>query len=202
MLLALLHASGAWRMPVLDRLDQIIYDIRLRATMPRTLDERVVIVDMDERSLEEVGHWPWGRDKLAQLTQELLERQQAAVLGFDVVFSEPDGSSGLRHLQHLAQGALRDVPGYGQALQKLAPELDFDQRFAEVLRGQSVVLGYYFTSDRDGGARGQLPPACGDPPAIDGPGIARHGLERAWQQHPLAGPGGARGGFFQCHVRR
>ena len=35
MLLALLHASGAWRMPVLDRLDQIIYDIRLRATMPR-----------------------------------------------------------------------------------------------------------------------------------------------------------------------
>ena len=157
MLLALLHASGAWRMPVLDRLDQIIYDIRLRATMPRTLDERVVIVDIDERSLEEVGHWPWGRDKLAQLTQELLERQQAAVLGFDVVFSEPDGSSGLRHLQHLAQGALRDVPGYGQALQKLAPELDFDQRFAEVLRGQSVVLGYYFTSDRDGGARGQLP---------------------------------------------
>lgn len=157
MLLALLHASGAWRMPVLDRLDQIIYDIRLRATMPRTLDERVVIVDMDERSLEEVGHWPWGRDKLAQLTQELLERQQAAVLGFDVVFSEPDGSSGLRHLQHLAQGALRDMPGYGQALQKLAPELDFDQRFAEVLRGQSVVLGYYFTSDRDGGARGQLP---------------------------------------------
>src|SRR5574343_19840 len=158
MLLALLHASGAWRMPVLDRLDQIVYDIRLRATMPRTLDERVVIVDMDERSLEEVGHWPWGRDKLAQLTQELLERQQAAVLGFDVVFSEPDGSSGLRHLQHLAQGALRDMPGYGQALQKLAPELDFDQRFAEVLRGQSVVLGYYFTSDRDGGARGQLPP--------------------------------------------
>ena len=157
MLLALLHASGAWRMPVLDRLDQIIYDIRLRATMPRTLDERVVIVDIDERSLEEVGHWPWGRDKLAQLTQELLERQQAAVLGFDVVFSEPDGSSGLRHLQHLAQGALRDMPGYGQALQKLAPELDFDQRFAEVLRGQSVVLGYYFTSDRDGGARGQLP---------------------------------------------
>ena len=60
MLLALLHASGAWRMPVLDRLDQIIYDIRLRATMPRTLDERVVIVDIDERSLEEVGHWPWG----------------------------------------------------------------------------------------------------------------------------------------------
>jgi adenylate cyclase len=71
MLLALLHASGAWRMPVPRSADQIIYDIRLRATMPRTLDERVVIVDIDERSLEEVGHWPWGRDKLAQLTRSV-----------------------------------------------------------------------------------------------------------------------------------
>ena len=158
MLLALLHATGAWRMPVLERLDQIIYDIRLRATMPRTLDERVVIVDLDERSLQEIGHWPWGRDKLARFTQELLQRQQAAVVGFDVVFSEPDGSSGLTHLQHLAQGALRDAPGYAQALKKLAPDLDFDHRFAQVLQGQNVVLGYYFTSDRDGGARGQLPP--------------------------------------------
>lgn len=155
--LALLHASGAWRMPVLERLDQIIYDVRLRATMPRTLDERIVIVDLDERSLQEIGHWPWGRDKLARFTQELLQRQQAAVVGFDVVFSEPDGSSGLAHLQHLAQGALRQTPGYAQALQKLAPELDFDHRFAQVLQGQNVVLGYYFTSDRDGGARGLLP---------------------------------------------
>jgi adenylate cyclase len=198
MLLALLHASGAWRMPVLDRLDQIIYDIRLRATMPRTLDERVVIVDMDERSLEEVGHWPWGRDKLAQLTQELLERQQAAVLGFDVVFSEPDGSSGLRHLQHLAQGALRDMPGYGQALRKLAPELDFDQRFAEVLRGQSVVLGYYFTSDRDGGARGQLPP-----PVVTRQQLMGQALRAtAWNGHgsniPLLAQAAPVAGFFNA----
>lgn len=157
LLLGLLHATGAWRLPVLERFDQIIYDARLRATMPRTLDERIVIVDLDERSLEEIGHWPWGRDKLARLTQELLQRQQAAVIGFDVVFSEPDGSSGLEHLQRLAQGPLRQAPGYAQALQQLAPELDFDQRFAQALQGQNVVLGYYFTSDRDGGARGQLP---------------------------------------------
>jgi CHASE2 domain-containing sensor protein len=29
--------------------------------MPRTLDERIVIVDIDEKSLERLGHWPWGR---------------------------------------------------------------------------------------------------------------------------------------------
>ena len=62
------------RIDVLQRLDDILYDARLRATMPRTLDKRIVIVDIDEKSLAEVGRWPWGRDKLAVLVQELLDR--------------------------------------------------------------------------------------------------------------------------------
>mgnify|MGYP006200292859 CR=1 FL=1 len=76
LLFALLHVSNVLHLQVLERLDNIIYDTRLRATMPRTLDERIVIVDIDEKSLDRVGHWPWGRDKLAALTQELFERQQ------------------------------------------------------------------------------------------------------------------------------
>jgi len=62
------------RIDVLQRLNDILYDARLRATMPRTLDKRIVIVDIDEKSLAEVGRWPWGRDKLAVLVQELLDR--------------------------------------------------------------------------------------------------------------------------------
>ena len=59
LLLAVLHAVGVLPMGVLQRLDDIIYDARLRATMPATRDERVVIVDIDEKSLAEVGRWPW-----------------------------------------------------------------------------------------------------------------------------------------------
>ena len=65
---ALLHAVGAVRLGVLQHLDEIIYDSRLRATMPNTLDERIVIVDLDEKSLAEIGRWPWSRNKLAALT--------------------------------------------------------------------------------------------------------------------------------------
>ena len=168
LLLALLHATGALRMPVLERLDQWIYDARLRATMPRTLDERIVIIDLDEQSLERVGHWPWGRDTMARLTRELIERQQVAVVGFDIVFAEPDGSSGLKSLQQLAQGPLRGQPGFVDQLARLAPELDFDARFARVLEGQNVVLGYYFTSDRDGKARGSLPAPALDADLLQG----------------------------------
>ena len=109
---ALLHISGALHLQVLERLENIIYDTRLRATMPRTLDERIVIVDIDEKSLDRVGHWPWGRDKLAALTQELFERQQVALVGFDVLFAEADGSSGLANLERLAKGPLRAQTGF------------------------------------------------------------------------------------------
>lgn len=154
---ALLHISGVVPLQVLERLDHIIYDARLRATMPRTLDDRIVIVDIDEKSLERLGHWPWGRDKLAALTRELFERQQVAVLGFDVLFAEADGSSGLASLERLANGPLRGQAGFKEQLSRLAPLLDHDALFAQALQGQPVVLGYYFTSDRDGRTKGVLP---------------------------------------------
>ena len=98
LIFALLHAVGVVRLGVLDRLDNIIYDSRLRATMPGTLDDRIVIVDIDEKSLAEVGRWPWGRNRLAALTDELFDRQKIALLGFDVVFAEADdGYANRRH---------------------------------------------------------------------------------------------------------
>lgn len=157
LLFALLHVGGVLHLQVLERLENIIYDTRLRATMPGTMDERITIVDIDERSLERIGQWPWGRDKMARFARELLERQQVSVLGFDVIFAEPDGSSGLASLQRLAQGPLNGNSGFAEQLARLAPELDYDALFAQSLQGRPVVLGYYFTSDRDGQARGVLP---------------------------------------------
>ena len=99
----LLHIFGVVRLGLLDKVDQLIYDRRLLASMPRSLDDRIVIVDIDEKSLAEQGRWPWQRGKLA-VTEELFGRQQAAVVGFDIVFAEPDDSSGLSQLQMLANG--------------------------------------------------------------------------------------------------
>ena len=101
--LAIAHVVGGWHLPFVGALDYFIYDTRLRATMPRTLDPRVVIVDVDDRSLQQLGQWPWSRDLLAKLTTEVMDRQQAKVLGFDVLFVEPDGSSGVEPLRRLAQ---------------------------------------------------------------------------------------------------
>ena len=128
---ALLHAVGALHIGVLQRLDAIIYDARLRATMPRTLDPRVVIVDIDEKSLAEVGRWPWARSKLAAMVDELFDRQKVAILGFDVVFAEPDESSGLKRLREMAQAELKDTAGFQERLTQLQASLDFGQGRAE-----------------------------------------------------------------------
>ena len=157
LLFALLHASGVLRLDVLQRLDDIIYDARLRVTMPKTLDERIVIVDIDEKSLAEFGRWPWGRNKLATLVDELFVKHQIALLGFDVVFAESDESSGLKRLQELAQSELRDQPGFADKLGQIQASLDYDAAFAQAIKNRPVVMGYYLTSDRDGRVNGVLP---------------------------------------------
>lgn len=154
LIFALLHAGGILQIAVLQRLDDIIYDTRLRATMPKSLDERIVIVDIDEKSLAEVGRWPWGRNKLSVLADELFQRQNIALLGFDVVFAEADDSSGLSRLKQLAQNELRDQTAFTERLTQLQAELDYDAQFAKSLTNKPAVLGYYFTDSR---TNGELP---------------------------------------------
>jgi adenylate cyclase len=165
---ALLHAMGVLHIGVLQRLDDIIYDARLRATMPRTMDDRIVIVDLDEKSLEEVGRWPWGRHRMAEMVDDLFDRQKAAVVGFDIDFAEADESSGLRRLRQLAQGELKDSSGFASKLEQLQGSLDYDALFAKALKGRPVVLGYYFTSDRGGHTSGVLPSPVMDKESLRG----------------------------------
>ncbi|MBA2676490.1 adenylate/guanylate cyclase domain-containing protein [Ramlibacter sp.] len=157
LLFTLLHAAGALPLGMLQRLDDSIYDARLRATMPATLDPRIVIIDIDEKSLAEVGRWPWGRNRLADLADELFERQQVALLGFDVLFAEADDSSGLKRLRQLAQAEFKDQPGFAERLAQMQGALDYDGAFARALQKRPVVMGYYLTSDRDGRTSGVLP---------------------------------------------
>jgi adenylate cyclase len=166
MVLAVLYALGVLPMGALQSLDDSLYDARLRATLTATHDPRIVIVDIDEKSLAEVGRWPWSRHRVAELVDRLFEEHRIALLGFDTVFAEPDTSSGLPQLRQLAQGPLAGQRGFAESLTRLQTELDYDARLARAIRGRPVVLGYYFTSDRQGRRSGQLPA-----PVMEGAGL-------------------------------
>ena len=158
-LLFLGHAARFYQIGFIAQLDQIIYDYRLQLTMPGTVDDRIVILDIDEKSLAvpDLGRWPWGRDKMAALIDKLFDKYGIAVLGFDVVWAERDESSGLKVLDQLAKKELRDVPQFTAALSALRPQLDHDGMFARAIAGRPVVLGYYFNSDEDARESGVLP---------------------------------------------
>jgi CHASE2 domain-containing sensor protein/two-component sensor histidine kinase len=71
-----------------SRVDNLIYDLGQRLVVTPT-PEDVIIVAIDEKSLSEVGRWPWSRKTHAELIYRLNQEHPAAI-GFDVVFAEPE----------------------------------------------------------------------------------------------------------------
>jgi len=149
MLLFVGHAAEFYNIGLIGRLDNIMYDTRLALTMPGGVDSRIVILDIDERSLGKtaLGHWPWRRDKIAALIRKLFDEYGIVIVGFDVVFAEPDESSGLPVLDKLAKGKLKDASQFQTELKELRPELDYDGIMAQSFKGRPVVLGYYFNHE-------------------------------------------------------
>jgi adenylate cyclase len=124
--------------------------------MPRGLlgldakvDDRIVILDIDEKSLQEIGRWPWPRDVMARIVDKLFDDYRIGIVGFDVVFAEADYSSGIRVLDEMAKKELRQAAGFQEVYQKLRPSLDNDGLFAKAIAGKPVVLGYYLNSEKD-----------------------------------------------------
>jgi len=164
-IILLLHASETIRFGFIQRLENFTYDMRLNLLMPRGVDDRIVIVDIDEKSLQEQGRWPWGRNKLADLVNKLFDEYHVRVMGFDVVFAEADDSSGLKNLEGLQKKYLSGDSYFNQMITEIRPQLDYDQVFANSLKGRNVVLGYYFRQDKSGGVGvGGLP----TPSFVDG----------------------------------
>lgn len=159
----LLHASNpigsVLHWGFIDQLEYLAYDARMMLTMEPEPDERIVIVDIDEASLAEIGRWPWSRDELQQLVDRLFEFYQVKIIGFDIVFAEPDDSSGLHVLERLAAGQLSERQAFRVQVEALRDELNYDQRFADSLRNRPVILGYYFRHDQtsDNNRSGVLP---------------------------------------------
>jgi adenylate cyclase len=141
------HAANWYHIPIVDNLEAIAYDARLKLTMPGGVDPRIVIVDIDEKSLQEEGRWPWRRDHLGDFLDQLFGHYKVKVVGFDVVFAEKDESSGLKVLEDIGEREFKDYPQFQSALKSVAPKLQFDRLFAEKMRGRPVVLGYYFSND-------------------------------------------------------
>jgi adenylate cyclase len=119
--------------PLLQELRLRTFDL-FQVIQPRVAEERpVVIVDIDEKSLRKLGQWPWPRTRVADLIDRLT-KLGALVIGFDVVFAEPDRLS-----PQLAADTFRDLDEPTRV--KLRGLPSNDQVMADAIRQSKVVLG-------------------------------------------------------------
>lgn len=149
-LVFMLHVVASQDSPLawsfVKNLESDLYDIRLNLTMPRTMDDRIVIVDIDEKSLATLGRWPWNRQIMTQLVQRLFDDYHIDLLGMDIAFPEPDNSSGLLQLEQLATGILSENDSFLAQLPDLQAQLNYDQQFADALANRRIVLGFSFST--------------------------------------------------------
>ncbi len=97
-------------------------------------DPRIVIIDIDEQSLQKLGQWPWSRDKVATILENL-SSYGVGIVGLDVVFAEADNSSPKLVLEKL-----------GRFEENVA---DFDAILANTIEQTPTIIGYVFAMEKD-----------------------------------------------------
>jgi len=128
---------------------------------PRPIPDQkmIAIVDLDEASLAEIGQWPWPRTVVADLVDKLMA-MGAVVVGFDIVFAEPDRMSPAK----IADSVRGLDPATSERLKNLKSN---DEILAEAIKRGRVVMGQSVVPipDKDVGERPQVSVAelGGDP---------------------------------------
>lgn len=175
---ALAFGSEWLRPAFVTRVDEGLRDSFIRLTADEQAEDRVVVIDINETSLSEIGPWPWPRQRVADLTEILLATYGARAVGLDIVFPESGDIQGDVRLASLGT----------HAPVALAQVFDYTERYPAVREGLlsggedpppgvSAVTAYGFIANHAGlsGARcvgniGYLP---------DADGVLRHTAVRA-----------------------
>jgi adenylate cyclase len=101
-LLACLLGTATWSPEPYRRLGYALDDWRQKQLISPAPDSRITLVDIDERSLDAIGPWPWPRAVMARLAQTLFARYNAKAVGLDIMFPEAGPDDGDRALLDVA----------------------------------------------------------------------------------------------------
>ncbi len=133
--------------PFLRFMELKTLDLRMSSRGALPAGSETIIAVIDEKSLSELGRWPWPRTTIARLLDKL-KASGAKAVGFDIVFSEPDDNSSLKTIAELSteikkRGAQdRNLIAL---LNKKKAAADTDTALARSIAGnRNVTLGYFF----------------------------------------------------------
>ncbi len=139
------------------RLDNLALDFQFKLRGERELGHDVIMVLVDERSLKEVGRWPWGRDLHAKLV-ERIQAGGAKVIGLDVIYAEPEESQLVQNMRSWLDDirSRRLIPETeAEALAMRLRRAETDRLFTEQLEkaGPVVLAMPFFVGEAQGKSR-------------------------------------------------
>lgn len=143
---------GFARLEFIDALELKLYDMRMKLTQEPQAASDIVLVDIDDDSIEKLGRWPWPRSLVAK-TLDKLHAAGPKLIGLNILFSEAEENSGLKVLSQLEElfkkSELDKTGDAGAAFLKemdgLKVRMDNDKSLADALeRAGDVVLPVIF----------------------------------------------------------
>ena len=126
-------------------LEKLIYGIEMRLDVPENLGaSRIAIFNIDEKSFQRLGSWPWPRHIIAEMIS-ILKGNGAKLIGLELLFSEEAQSQGLREIRGLQQEILQRKqaaadPWLIETVAGIEERLDNDRRLSQAVSSCGNII--------------------------------------------------------------
>jgi CHASE2 domain-containing sensor protein/tRNA A-37 threonylcarbamoyl transferase component Bud32 len=130
---------------VFESLGRVIYSVQMRLDVPRNPGANVVaIVNIDEKSIKQLGPWPWPRQLIAEMIP-ILKNNGAKLIALDLPFSERERNLGLQEIRELQKavqersGTSPKDPSLLKNLSDIESRLDSDRLLVKAVKEGGII---------------------------------------------------------------
>jgi len=135
--------------PLLEGMERIFYSVEMRLDLPRSMGEnKIAIVNIDEKSLNQLGPWPWPRSLVAEMIR-ILKANGAKLIGLDLVFSQKEQNQGLKEVKGLYEAISQQQETTGEKasyvwvlekLKRIEENLDNDKKLSQTVKESGNII--------------------------------------------------------------
>jgi CHASE2 domain-containing sensor protein/tRNA A-37 threonylcarbamoyl transferase component Bud32 len=127
-------------------LERIIYSVEMRLDSPTNLvQNHIAIVNIDDKSIEQLGSWPWPRYLIAEMIT-ILKENGAKLIALDMLYSAKEETQGLEEVRSLRQAIIdkdrlsEDESWMLDRLEKIEEKLDNDRMLSQAVKESGNVI--------------------------------------------------------------
>ena len=135
--------------PFIESLEKVIYEIEMRLDTPRNPGEsKVAIVNIDDKSINKLGQWPWPRHIIAEMIT-ILKNNGAKLIGLDMIFTEREQNPGIKEIKKLYSDILNRAKAHklGEKdkwilaeLKNIEERLDDDKVLSQTVKDSGNII--------------------------------------------------------------